>query len=563
MARVSDQYILERFPEALARGWIRPYFQPIYRSFTDRICCLEALARWQDPEHGLLSPADFIPLLEKEGLICDLDMEILRQVCAFHAEMTRQGLPVHSISVNISRHDFRRDDLFDRVSACLSEFGVPPDAIKLEITESIMLEDIEAFQRIFTQFHDAGFSIWIDDFGSAYSSLNVLQNYQFDTMKFDMLFLRNFSEKGKQVLASLINMAKILNIHTLVEGVETAEQRDFLRSVGCEALQGFYYSRPLPAGELISLLRKEKSSAEDDRDIRYWNRIGRLNVLSPSPLQDFGRTGSDGCLPDIRPEKDMAPLALAECSRDRMTYIYVNEEYQRKVRELGFESVEVLEQAFNEKRSDQYLLLKNTVLDAISKGTVQKLDYTSNGIFYTLKARCLAREEDRAMLAMQLQIFDSEQEIKNARELLQYGNALFSTYEIVTLVYPRRGASTRIYAANLLPAYDNLKASSLRESVQNFCESEIIPADQERYMRFFDLDTLDKRIGDSRGGFVQEAFRLRREKNPETSWRSIRISRVPSEEEPVYIYTIQVVNPKEARMLEIMSLEYPDLLFGR
>ncbi|MCR5293975.1 MAG: EAL domain-containing protein [Lachnospiraceae bacterium] len=560
MSRMNDVYILDHFSEALAKGHIRPYYQPIFRSVTGQICCVEALARWLDPVYGILAPGEFITVLEEHDLIYALDMEILKQTCLFYREMNERGTPIPSFSVNLSRHDFRRRDLFERVSGCLEAYKVPVDAVKLEITESVMLEDVDAFRRIFQKFHNAGFSIWIDDFGSAYSSLNVLQNYEFDTMKFDMLFLKNFSVKSRQVLLSLINMAKNLNIHTLVEGVETEEQRVFLRSIGCEALQGYYYSKPLPSEELLSITAEKNGLLESLEDKNYWGRIGRLNVLSPSPLTDFDRTEKRNFISEDFQEKNIAPLALVECVQNRAYYVYVSDGYLKRVLNLGYDSIEALERVFNEKKSDQYLMLKNLILDAIGSDTVMELDYTNNDVYYTLGARCLARDRKRAMLALQLQIFDSENEVKTSKQMLQYGNALFSTYEIVTLVYPRLGASTRIYAADFIPSYDNVKAKTLKESIEKFCEAEIVPEDRERYLRFFNLETLGERIGSCPGGFIQDAFRLNRIKSAKGKWRNIRISRVPSDEEVVYIYTIQVVQEKEELMLDLMAKEHPEVL---
>ncbi len=560
MSRVSEEYILNHFSEAIDRGFIQPFYQPITRSITGRVCCLEALARWQDPEHGLLSPVDFIPVLEENGRICDLDMAILRQACGFYRDLQERKTPIHAFSVNLSRYDFRQADLFERVGDCLAEFSVPPAAVRLEITESIMLEDEENFQRLFSRFHEAGYSIWIDDFGSGYSSLNVLQNYRFDTMKFDMLFLRNFSVKGKQVLASLINMAKTLNIHTLVEGVETEEQRDFLRSIGCETQQGYYYSKPLSVEDLLSFLDGGKMLAEEREERDYWSQIGRLNVLSPSPLADYDNLENIDFIPLDSLEESIASLALMECSGDKMKYIYASDGYVKKVLELGYESMEELEYVFNEKQSGEYLMLHQIIQNAISQKTTQELNYSHNGIYYTLEVRCLARRKDRAMLAVELEIFDSQQEKKTKKDNLQYGNALFSTYEIVTLVYPRRGSSTRIYAANLVPAYDNIQAASLEESIRNFCRAEILPEDQNRYLRFFDLNTLEARVGDSPRGFVQEAFRLKRAEDPESRWRNIRISRVPSDKEVIFIYTIQVFQKGENRILDVIAKEYPELM---
>ena len=195
------------FHNAMDCGLIRAYFQPIIRSLTQQIMGVESLARWFKPDGRMLSPADFIPDLESYGLIFELDMEILRQACILYDDLRRRGTPISCVSVNLSRQDFAQIDLFEKICSVLEAYGVPHEAIQLEITESLMLEDAESFEKTFRRFKDAGFSVWLDDFGSGYSSLNVLQNYSFDVIKFDMLFLRKLSVKGRDMLASLIGMA--------------------------------------------------------------------------------------------------------------------------------------------------------------------------------------------------------------------------------------------------------------------------------------------------------------------------------------------------------------------
>ncbi len=558
MNKVGHKYVLEHFADALENGYIRAFYQPIFRSVTTKMCCAEALARWCDPEYGLISPADFVPVLESNDLICDLDLEILRQTCVFYRKLCERGTGLHSFSINLSRHDFKREDLFESVNGILEECKVPPEAIKLEITESIMLEDIDTFRRIFRKFHEAGFSIWIDDFGNAYSSLSMLQNYEFDMMKFDMLFMKNFCKKSRQVLGSQINMAKSLGIHTLAEGVETEEQKAYLTASGCEVMQGFLFSKPIPDQDLIVMIDQNAEMLEPAEDWKYWNQIGRLNFLSPNPLDEY--ENGDNNIPDCRQDQSGVPLALVECDQNRAFYIYVSEEYERNVKSLGYPSIKELEHIFNDGRSDQYLMMRRLALDTISGRSTHELEYINNDVFYKLRARCVGRKKDRAMLALQLRTFDSENEKETARINLEYGNALFSTYEIVTLVYPERGASTRIYAAEMIPSYDNVGAKTLEESIQKFCNAEIVPEDRARYLRFFDLKTLEERVGASPRGFIQSVFRLSRHKEKEKKWRSIRISRVPSNDELVFIYTIQMVHPKEVRIFETIAKEHPEML---
>lgn len=538
MAQISEEYVIEHFSEALEKGYILPFFQPIYRSVTNMITCAEALARWIDPEQGMISPGQFIPVLEKNGLIFELDMEIIRRTCAFYNRLNDRGTPIQSFSVNLSRQDFVHSNLYDKVCEILDEYNVPHDAIKLEITESLMMEDIETFRRIFSEFKGAGFSIWIDDFGSGYSSLNMLQNFNFDVMKFDMLFLHNFTSKSRQVMTSLISMAKSLGIHTLTEGVETKEQQDFLLSAGCESLQGFYFAKPLSEEDLIKKIEEQNTALETSEDILYWNQIGLLSFLSARPLEEYAEQESNEIIDSDDSIGQGVPLALIECTKTEFVHIYANPSYMKRIKDLGFSSLEEIEIMVNDRKSDQYMLYKKLFSDAIGMGTMQKVEYRVNDVFYRLSAKCLARREGRAMIALRLSTFDSKMEEKTAQEMINYCNALFSTYELVVLFYPDSGVSNRIYTSEMMPEYDREK--TLAESAKKFCESEVLPIDQERYMKFIDFSTMGDRLAKSNKGFIQGFFRMRWG-DEVNKWFTARITQVKAFKETTYVLTIQAV----------------------
>ena len=553
----ANAFFVEHFSEAIEKGYIHAYYQPIYRSMTGRLACAESLARWIDPEKGTIPPAEFIPALEQGGLIFDLDMEILRQTCAFYADLRDRGTLVHSFSVNLSRQDFLNENLADRVIETLARYDVPHDAIKLEVTESLMLEDAEAFSGVLKTLNEAGFSMWMDDFGSGYSSLNVLKNYHFDLMKFDMLFLRDFSLKGRQLLSSLINMAKSLGIHTLMEGVEEAEHQQYLHSAGCEFQQGYYFAKPVSKDEFKALLDKEISSLESSADKKYWDRIGKLNLLSARPLQEFAGMEQNPDEADIKNVGSGIPIALLECTSDKVAYVYGSDSYLLRLNDLGYESAEAWENDFNNHQSDQYLMLKKLVSDAIGKGTIQRVEYINNDVYYRLSARCLAKEKDRAMLAFYLTTFDSEKEVETAKEMLSYGNALFSTYEVVVLFYPESGIANRVYSASNLPTYD--REDTLKESLQRFCKAEVLEQDQERYMKFLDFDTVFRRVDESEKGYVQGIFRMSWG-GTMNNWHSVRLTRVPTTAEKAYLLTIQKMADQALAAIDLIIKEHPELV---
>lgn len=551
----SEADFADRFHEALGNGGIRAWFQPVFRSLTQQIMGAEALARWFDPDGNMLSPADFIPQLEQGGLIFELDMEILRQACALYDELRARGTPLSRVSVNLSRLDFAREDLFEQVCSVLHAYSVPREAVSLEITESVMLEDTDAFEKVFNRFSDAGFSVWLDDFGSGYSSLNVLQNYPFDVIKFDMLFLRKMSAKGKNMLASLISMAKTLGIHTLTEGVETNEQREFLLDIGCEAQQGFYYARPLSREALIEQIDRKPGILEKKEDEAYWGQIGRLNFVNPNPLKEYAERWKSS--PADYVSSYDGSIALIECGRENFTYIYATEGYKERLRELGFSSVDGLENALtSHQRGHYYLAIHKLVMDALQQGTIQTVEYAYRDVYYRLSALFIARREGRAMILMRLNTFDAEREVKTAQEMLDNGSALFFTYEMVAMIRPEMKKAKRIYAASSLPSYD--REESVDKTIRKFCENHVDPADQERYLQFANMGTMGERIRNSPRKFIQAVFRMKLEKD-QSSWYSARFTEVPSSSEPVYILTIQSVQENLNRWLNLFVEEHPEM----
>ena len=212
----------------------------------------EALARWQDPQFGFLSPADFIETLEEYHLIHKLDMFVVERVCKDIQDAKEKFRLIIPTSLNFSRLDFDSLNLAQEVSDCLKKYNIDKNEIHIEITESTLSEDDEKLKEELKSFRSHGYALWLDDFGSGFSGLNVLKEYDFDLLKIDMKFLSNFdvNKKSRQILKNVINLAKNLGMQTLTEGVETKEQYDFLRENGCEKLQGYFFSKPVSRLEL-------------------------------------------------------------------------------------------------------------------------------------------------------------------------------------------------------------------------------------------------------------------------------------------------------------------------
>ena len=250
------RYIEEHMTDALDNNEFRVYYQPKVSIATGKIVGAEALVRWIRPNGEIISPGRFVPIFEENGFIADMDFAIYRQAVADIKRWMRNNIDVPLISLNVSRHHLRDDTFSDKLNALVDSLGVPHEKIDLEITESLLTENINKLVEIMSQLKSTGFRISVDDFGSGYSSLNLITLLPFDTLKIDGgFFLRNeLSEKNKKVISSVVTLAKSLNLETVSEGVETIEQVNFLRGLGCDMIQGYYYFKPMPSADFERLI---------------------------------------------------------------------------------------------------------------------------------------------------------------------------------------------------------------------------------------------------------------------------------------------------------------------
>ncbi len=255
-----SRYIVQHFEEAIENGWIRVFYQPIVDTATKKIASLEALARWIDPERGMISPGMFIPVLSRYHLLHKLDLYMVQRICSEYKAREEGGLAGVPVSVNFSAQDFDYANVSESLDRTLEEHGVPRDLIIVEITEQDLAQATDSFTEQLARIHDGGYKLWLDDFGSGYSSLNVFGQYHIDRIKFDMELVQHLDDNNGAnciIMKTITDMCREMGIHTLAEGVETEKQFRFLREIGCEMAQGFYFFRPEPVEKVVSGNRAE------------------------------------------------------------------------------------------------------------------------------------------------------------------------------------------------------------------------------------------------------------------------------------------------------------------
>ena len=287
---LKEQELAGEMIAALEGGQFVPYFQPQYRYATGRMIGAEVLARWNHPAKGLLGPLEFIPVFERNGLIATFDYYIWDQACrCLRAWIDERGVDdVPRLSVNLSRADIYRSDLCTYLEGLVERYDVPAELLHLEITESAYMEAPEQLIGVVTKLRAAGFVVEMDDFGSGYSSLNTLKDVPVDVLKLDMGFLdARDSSRGGLILASVVRMARWLDLPIIAEGVETQQQAAYLASVGCEYMQGYLFSRPVDRDTFERLLGEERvgkmvppfTESLQDGAAEFWNADSQLALI--------------------------------------------------------------------------------------------------------------------------------------------------------------------------------------------------------------------------------------------------------------------------------------------
>ena len=256
---LREKAITDVMATALEEGQFTVYLQPKYSLNDNRMVGAEALVRWIHPEWGFMSPGEFIPLFEKNGFIPCLDQFVWETVCARLREWKEKGYPLLPISVNVSRADIFQSNLTDIFSGLIRKYDIDPKYLHLEVTESAYTEQSDQIIGAVEELRKLGFLVEMDDFGSGYSSLNMLSEITFDVLKLDMKFIRNEMTKPieKSILNDIINMAHRMNLTVVAEGIETRNQMKRLQALGCDYAQGYFFAKPMPVAEFEGLLEEQ------------------------------------------------------------------------------------------------------------------------------------------------------------------------------------------------------------------------------------------------------------------------------------------------------------------
>ena len=286
MQLLGEQEITGRMAEALASKEFVVYFQPQYDHSNGSLVGAEALVRWIHPKRGLISPNIFIPVFEKNGFITKLDFYVFEETCKFIRQCEEKNVPIVPISINICRNDIYQEGFVESLEKIREKYEVPVRLLRIEITEYAVVDGIKKVNEIISELHSCGYIVEMDDFGSAYSSLNALKDINLDILKLDMKFLSDSgnNQNGAVILSSVVRMAKWLGFPVIAEGVEQKKQADYLLSIGCSYIQGYYYAKPMPADDFEIVLASTKQSCTKP-SMYVINSMKAGNFWNPDSLE--------------------------------------------------------------------------------------------------------------------------------------------------------------------------------------------------------------------------------------------------------------------------------------
>ena len=412
----NNHVLLAEVQAGLERDEFIYYLQPKCNLNTGKIVGLESLVRWKHPEKGIVAPGYFIPVMERNGLITELDMKVWEQVCQTLQDWIKSGHRVIPISVNVSSVDIYAIDVVEHFKNLVRKYGLPPEYVELEITESAYVEEYKVITGVAEALRNAGFTVLMDDFGSGYSSLNMLKDVNVDVLKIDMKFLKmdeNTMDKGMGILEAVTRMANIMGLRMIAEGVETEDQINYLLNMGCIYGQGYFFYKPLPVEEIKILLNDENNVDYRGIQARKIEHV-RFKDLFQSEL------ASHSILNNI-----LGPIAIYDVYCDNVELLQVNDKYCLLVGQDPVdlaENVQVMEAIHPDDRKKMQNIFQRSYqrLAEGAEGTVRRRREDGQYIWINIKAFFL-REQDRHKMFYGA-VRDVSEEMNQFQKLMFYQN---------------------------------------------------------------------------------------------------------------------------------------------
>jgi EAL domain-containing protein (putative c-di-GMP-specific phosphodiesterase class I)/GGDEF domain-containing protein len=519
-------YVISHIDEAISKEWIKVYYQPVVRALTGQLCSAESLSRWIDPEVGFLPPDKFIGALEDSKNIHKLDCFMVEIVCRDISNRLRNGLTACPVSVNFSRLDFIMCDMLKVVETAVAKYNIPRDYLHFEVTESMIAQDEELMKDVIDRFRTRGYEIWMDDFGSGYSSLTLLKDYSFDLLKLDMRFLSTMTEKSKEILRSTIGMAKKIGVKTLSEGVETREQAEFLKSIGCGKFQGYYYGKPQPLEDMLTHLAGKGITIEE-RQWREFYEAASINVV------------------DLE-----TPLQILEYDGNGFKTLFINEACKQQI-SLRTNDMDFFDKALYGSNSPLIGKFKLFAEKCINSKSIENFYFTDKGNYFFMKALCIGENEGKYLFKCRVTNISMD-ENTNERDRLDFRlRELNNLFEVVLLMNIKAKSTFPLLGGFIYMNDNKIKDLNATEAAQAFARSFIFPSEQNDFLEFMDFDTLAERIKQSGRSFIGMPFRVKQQ-DGSYKWRQVSLMSIPGTNGNEYLFAISEISNELAEAMDAL-----------
>ena len=538
-----ESYIESHIEEALDKKWIQVYLQTNIRGLSKRVCGAEALSRWIDPVYGFISPGEFIPVLEKKRKIHLLDRYVMETICGELGERRRRGQFIVPVSMNFSRLDFDVPTLLQEMEEIMERNSLPRNYVHIEITESAVMENEAYMKDTVRELHTLGYKVWMDDFGSGYSSLNLLKEFEFDTFKIDMRFLSDMGKKSLIIISSILYMAKEIGIHTVAEGVETEEQYRFLKVAGCERMQGYYFARPEPMKEWFDSVG-ESCESETEEDCYLYDEIGFVNIISPVPF-DFERSDSS---PSIHGFETGQPVAVLSEIDGVLKHLNFTKPYRKNLLELGYEGTHQFQNLLND-RSILFTDKMRDIMDlANESGRIEAMDFLSGGRHCQFQTRLVASKGNKNIFLVRLDILSNIRRFQKNKEFQEALSPLYTVYDMVFVFDLKENLLNPVYVNEI---YEGVhESSNLRGEIEKFVKNKVHPQDKEGCRQFLDPDSMVERVENAEKDFLLSYFRSKNRKNEYVWKRFVLIRSYDRANTGRVIFGIHTLNMEKVSMIQ-------------
>lgn len=481
-----SKYVAENVDKAIRNQWIKVYYQPVIRSLTGTLCGMESLVRWDDPELGFLLPKQFIGPLEKCRQIYKVDMYVVEHVCEDLHDRIANGKPVVPVSINCSRLDFTICNMLDVVEQAAERYGIPREYIHIEVTEGMIASDEALMRHVIDDFQKAGYEVWMDDFGSGFSSLTFLKDYHFNLLKMDMNFLSSLTDRSKKLLESIIIMAKELGIETLAEGVETREEVEYLKEIGCGKLQGYYYGQPQPVDDMFAQLDEAQIPVETWEESVFYEKAS--SYIKPTDV----------------------PLEIVEDDGVNFKTLYMNRAYMEQI----FDDYPDLAEADRRIYQMPSPLLKKyrEFADKLEKSGKEELFYYT-GVYSYLRLQAQVLAEYNGRYLMQGSLINLSLESNKAKTegfdiRLRELNQLFEAVHVVDI---ENDALTPLLGGYKFFDDNGPEKPGLCEQFAAIAEKRIRADERDAFIAFMDCNSLLSRVGKSERGYLSLVFHVKQD----------------------------------------------------